>query len=65
MIKNKNISVNLQDNYNTEISLTPNDQVNQAKKLTAAEQFRKNIYDSIKQEIKYNLRKQYEKRQIK
>ena len=65
MIKNKNISVNLQDNYNTEISLTPNDQVNQAKKLTAAEQFRKNIYDSIKQEIKDNLRKQYEKRQIK
>ena len=65
MIKNKNISVNLQDNYNTEISLTPNDQVNQAKKLTAAEQFRKNIYDLIKQEIKDNLRKQYEKRQIK
>jgi hypothetical protein len=35
------------------------------KKLSAAEEFRKNIYDSIKQEIKESLRREYERKKQK
>ena len=33
--------------------------------MTAAEEFRRNIYDSIKQEIKQSLRKEYERKKQK
>lgn len=40
-------------------------EVVEIKKLSAAEEFRKNIYDSIKQEIKESLRREYERKKQK
>jgi hypothetical protein len=46
-------------------SIEDKHEVVEIKKLSAAEEFRKNIYDSIKQEIKESLRREYERKKQK